>query len=128
MLTVQIIAELHERLARALALIDVQNAALAAQDVEAFDAPTGLLLLLTKQERELLGVLHRIYPRAASLGALLDALPARDHAKDRNEKMVSVLVCRIRDALGIEAVETVRGIGFKLGSELHRALTGKGSD
>lgn len=46
--------------------------------------------------------------------ALIDHLPANDSAHERQDKLVDVHMCRLRKAIGADAIETVWGVGWRL--------------
>lgn len=46
--------------------------------------------------------------------ALLDNLPTFDRAQERGEKLIDVYVCKLRRAIGPDAIETEWGIGWRL--------------
>lgn len=46
--------------------------------------------------------------------ALIDHLPANDDAHDRQDKLVDVHMCKLRKAIGPDAIETVWGVGWRL--------------
>lgn len=118
----EVIADLRARLADAEALIDLQRGQLAAEGVEGFLDPTPLLRDLKTQERALVGILLRAFPTTLCDFAILERLPGRDHAEDRDVTIVRVLACRARKVLGHDAIETVRGCGYRLGSDFRKAL------
>jgi DNA-binding winged helix-turn-helix (wHTH) protein len=62
----------------------------------------------------LLAMLFARAPHAVSSWALLDALPAGDHARDRSDDVVKVHICMIRHALGADAIETIHRRGYCL--------------
>ena len=69
---------------------------------------------LTRGEAALLTRLISAKPRAVDRYALEAAIPARDHAADRNVKIVDVLLCKLRKKLGRQVIETLPGIGWRI--------------
>lgn len=74
----------------------------------------GAAVTLTAQEYRLLQHLMLNPDRAVSRTELTEQLYAQDF--DRDSNTIEVFVARLRRKLGAETVETVRGIGYKLGS------------
>lgn len=118
----EVIADLRAQLADAWALIDLQRGQLAAEGVDGFLAPTPLLRDLTTQQRALIGILLRAYPTTLGEFAILERLPCRDTALDRDVTIVRVLVCTTRKKLNGACIETVRGSGYRLGSDFRKVL------
>lgn len=81
------------------------------------DAPS-----LTPQSRALLGLLFACYPTPVSQWDAINAIPGRDHAEDRQPHLVCVLVCKIRNALGRDAIQSIRGAGYVLAPWLHARI------
>ncbi len=71
---------------------------------------------LTRGEAALLTTLMAARPRPVDRYSLEAAIPARDHAGDRNIKIVDVLLCKLRKKLGPDVIETVSGLGWRIGS------------
>ena len=92
--------------------LDVQRAALAAQGLTLIETPKWARGL-TKQQRELMGVLLKASPRAVDRWDILDCLTPIDHASERDPHLVTRQVARIRSALGPTCIETVSQ-GYRL--------------
>jgi DNA-binding response OmpR family regulator len=103
-------------------IIDVLKSALAAAGVNTIPTHDGWMTGLTRQERALMGVLFARYPHAMPRDTLLDFLPGQDHARERQLQVVDVIVHKVRKKLGVHAVETERGRGFRLGKVFYDAL------
>lgn len=100
-------------------IVDVLKAALAAEGIEV----TGVQPWakgLTQQQRAVVGALLSAYPRVINKYDLLDLMPGFDHVVERGMGSVTVVVCHIRKKLGYDAIECVRGLGFKLGDDFYR--------
>ncbi len=69
---------------------------------------------LTRGEAALLTTLMAARPRPVDRYSLEAAIPARDHASDRNIKIVDVLLCKLRKKLGPDVIETVSGLGWRI--------------
>ena len=100
-------------------LIEVLKGALSAAGMEAVPAYAGWMSGLSPQERALLGVLYAKYPRPVPREVILEFLPGQDHTRERQLQVVDVLVHKLRKKLGVEAVVTERGAGFRLGRLLY---------
>jgi two-component system response regulator QseB len=122
----EIIALQREIIDQQEAIIEVLKAALAAESATPLVVDPEWMGELTPQERALLAALHRHYPNAVDKYDLLDAMPGRDHVEDRQAQMVNVKVCMVRKKLGADAIESVRGVGYRLGRELHARMSGDG--
>jgi hypothetical protein len=103
-------------------LIDVLKGALFAAGTTAAPAPAEWMRGLTSQERALVGLLYACYPRARSTYDLLEGLPGRDHARERQVQIVGSVVHKVRRKLGADAVVTERGLGFRLGERFFETL------
>ncbi len=103
-------------------LIDVLKGALFAAGGVGIPAPAGWMSGLTAQERALVGLLYACYPRALSTYDILEGLPGRDHARERQVHLVSIVVCKVRRKLGADAIVTERGVGFRLSQRFFEAL------
>lgn len=104
-------------------LIDILKGALAAGGIRSQPANAGWLAELTPQERALVGVLFAHFPNAVHRFDIMESLPGHDHVQERQQRMVDVLVCRVRGKLGSEAIVTERGLGFRLGMDVHGRLS-----
>lgn len=103
-------------------IIDVLKSALAAAGVTTVPSHDGWMTGLTRQERALVGVLFARYPHAVPRDTLLDFLPGHDHVRERQLQVVDVIVHKVRKKLGVHAVETERGRGFRLGPSFYDEL------
>jgi DNA-binding response OmpR family regulator len=103
-------------------VIDVLKSALAAAGVTTVPSHDGWMTGLTRQERALVGVLFARYPHAVPRDTLVDFLPGHDHVKERQLQVVDVIVHKVRKKLGVHAIETERGRGFRLGPSFYDAL------
>lgn len=74
----------------------------------------GQAIRLTAQEFKTLACLMRHAGHIVSQTELTEALYAQDF--DRDSNTIEVFVARLRRKLGAEAIETVRGLGYRLGS------------
>lgn len=111
-----------DELRAADAVIDVLKAALAAQGVETVPWPDARLLVLTGQERALVGALFGVFPKGLSDWAVLDLLPSMDRVKERDVRQVQVVVANVRRKLGRTAIERCRSLGIRLGPDLYAEL------
>jgi len=93
--------------------VAVLRARLAMVD-ESFDASLINDHKLNLQQATVMSLLMGAAPRALSRLSIEAALPARDHTKDRQSKLVDVLICKIRKKLGAEAILTVPGLGWRI--------------
>jgi len=119
----RIIAEQRKVIAEQEALIELLKGALAADGRQSeIPAYRPWMETLTPQERALMGAMHRAYPRPLSKETLLDLMPGHDHVEDRCAKLVTVKICHLRRKLGQDAIEHVRGIGYRLSAEQHAAM------
>lgn len=74
----------------------------------------GAAVTLTAQEYRLLHHLMLNPERTVSRTELTEQLYAQDF--DRDSNTIEVFVARLRRKLGAEAIETVRGLGYRLGA------------
>ena len=74
----------------------------------------GAPVKLTSHEFRVLAYLMHHRDRVVSQGELTDHIYARD--RDRDSNTVEVFVARLRRKLGASVIETVRGLGYRLGS------------
>lgn len=88
------------------------------------DARTGTVtrdgreVKLTALERRVLSYLVHHRGRAVSQGELTEHIYAID--ADRDSNTIEVFVARLRRKLGPDVIETVRGLGYRVGSEARR--------
>jgi hypothetical protein len=103
-------------------IIDVLKGALAASGVELGDVWTpdrGL----TPQQSAMLGVLYAAYPRTVSVFSLLESMPSRSGAEDdRMPKLAQVQICHMRKRLGHDAIESLHGVGYRLGDRMYAEM------
>ncbi len=74
----------------------------------------GVAVKLTSHEFRVLSYLMHHRDRVVSQGELTEHIYAQDF--DRDSNTVEVFVARLRRKLGSSIIETVRGIGYRLGS------------
>ena len=74
----------------------------------------GVAVKLTSHEFRVLSYLMHHRDRVVSQGELTEHIYAQDF--DRDSNTVEVFVARLRRKLGASVIETVRGIGYRLGS------------
>lgn len=121
------IAEQRETIRELEALVDLLKGALAAGGRDPEPEFQAWMIGLTPQERALVGALYRAYPRPLSKHALLDLIPGQDHVEDRQPELVAAKVCHLRKKLGADIIESVRGLGYRLGERQHRAMQRRSS-
>jgi len=74
----------------------------------------GVAVKLTSHEFRVLSYLMHHRDRVVSQGELTEHIYAQDF--DRDSNTVEVFVARLRRKLGASLIETVRGLGYRLGS------------
>ena len=74
----------------------------------------GKLVKLTSHELRVLSYLMHQRDRIVSQGELTDHIYAGD--MDRDSNTVEVFVARLRRKLGASSIETVRGLGYRMGA------------
>lgn len=74
----------------------------------------GVPVRLTSHEFRVLSYLMHHRDRVVSQGELTEHIYARD--SDRDSNTVEVFVSRLRRKLGAAVIETVRGLGYRIGS------------
>src|SRR5215471_16230945 len=77
---------------------------------------------LTRQESAMVGALCSAYPRIIDKYDLLEFLPGYDNVEERQVQVVSVTVHHVRRKLGADAIENVRGVGYRLGASVYEKL------
>ena len=91
---------------------------LAFQGIEVLPEDNFSTLGLTMQETSLIEILAQAYPRAVDKYVIEENLLSYDHCRDRDVRIVNVLVCKVRAKLrkriGMELIENVFGRGYKL--------------
>lgn len=118
----QLIEQQREVIAEQDRLIELLKGVLAAADIDPPQAHEPWMKGLTPQECALMGALYRHYPNPIGKYDLLDMLPGQDHARDRQVQLVSLKVHHLRGKLGPEAIESVRGFGYRLGQAQHQTM------
>lgn len=78
---------------------------------------------MTPQQLSLVVALREVYPQPISRWDLLDTLPGYKKCKDRDDKIIAVIVHWVRKHLGQDAIENVRGIGYALTKAGYSAVT-----
>lgn len=74
----------------------------------------GVPVKLTSHEFRVLSYLMHHRDRVVSQGELTEHIYAQDF--DRDSNTVEVFIARLRRKLGAEAIETVRGLGYRMGA------------
>lgn len=69
---------------------------------------------LTPNEARLILALYEARPRPLTRGHLCDLLIHRDHVAGASDRMVDVMVCKIRAKIGADKIETVWGAGLRI--------------
>jgi DNA-binding response OmpR family regulator len=106
-------------------VIAILKGALAAAGGEAAPDYKPCLSGLTPQEQALLGALYRHYPRPVGKYELLELIPGYDHVQERQAQIVNVKVHHVRKKLGEDAIENVRGFGYRLGARQYEVMRGE---
>lgn len=86
------------------------------------DGPPPWALGLTPTHAAAMSVLLDAHPRAVSRYALEEATRVRDHTVERDVRIVDVVVCQLRKHFGSQAIETIRGHGWRLATATATAL------
>lgn len=76
---------------------------------------SGTAVKLTSHEFRVLSYLMHHRGRVVSQGELTEHIYARD--ADRDSNTVEVFIARLRKKLGASLIETVRGLGYRIGAE-----------
>ena len=92
---------------------------LAAQGVEPVAAPPAWARGLTANDVALMMMLLKAHPRVVRFWDLEEHLPKRDHVRDRTEGVIRTHVHRVRAVLGRDAIERVRGLGYRCSDAFH---------
>jgi DNA-binding response OmpR family regulator len=103
-------------------IIAILKGALAAAGGEAVPAYRPWMAGLTPQEQALLGALYSHYPNPVGKYELLELIPGYDHVQERQSQLVNVKVHHLRKKLGADAIENVRGRGYRLGEQQYEAM------
>jgi hypothetical protein len=109
-------------------IIAILKGALAAAGGEAVPTYRPWMGGLTPQEQALLGALYRHYPNPVGKYELLELIPGYDHVQERQAQLVSVKVHHLRKKLGGDAIENVRGLGYRLGQRQYEAMREEASE
>lgn len=80
--------------------------------IKAHDLRHGLKL--TKGLSEILWLLYTSNGRNVTVEAMDDLTTGRNGIKRQGLKVFQVQICRLRELLGAESIETVQGIGYRL--------------
>jgi len=108
------VAALEAEVARKDALIALLSLRLEAEGGEVAEVELMVRHRLTRGEASLLLALLAARPRAIDRYNLEAAIPSRDHARDRDVRIVDVLLCRLRRKIGREVIETIPGRGWRI--------------
>lgn len=113
----EILARLRALLRRAggQAAPELRHGAVALDPRLARVTRDGVPVRLTSHEFRVLSYLMHHRGRVVSQAELTDHIYAQDYARDSNT--VEVFVARLRRKLGTAVIETVRGLGYRLGDE-----------
>ena len=103
-------------------IIAILKGALAAAGGEEVPEYKPWMVSLTPQEQALLGALYRHYPRPVGKYELMELIPVYDHVQERQAQIVSVKVHHVRKKLGDDAIENVRGFGYRLSARQYEAM------
>ena len=116
--------QIEELLARLRALIrraggraapELRSGALALDPRAARVTVDGVAVKLTSHEFRVLAYLMHQQGRVVSQTELTEHIYARD--ADRDSNTVEVFIARLRRKLGPSFIETVRGLGYRIGTE-----------
>jgi DNA-binding response OmpR family regulator len=108
------VAALEAELARKDALLAPLRLRLEPSDAELAEVELMVRHRLTRGESAVLTALLAARPRSLDRYSLDAAVPARDHARDRDVRIVDVLICRLRKKLGPGVIETTPGWGWRI--------------
>ena len=101
-----------------VAALEAENARLRARlelaGIDVTDAPPWLAALTPAQRR----IMYALYVASPFEVDRWDLLLAMGGARDTGLKTLTVQICLIRDRLGPEAIETIPGVGYRLGAAL----------
>lgn len=71
-------------------------------------------LRLTKAQAEIMWLLYTSNGRNVTIEAMDELTPGRHGIRRQSTKVFQVQVCRLRELMGSEAIETVPGVGYRL--------------
>jgi len=118
----ELLAFLKREVADLTAYCATLKGALSAAGMTSTPARHPMLAKLKPQEAALVGILFSAYPRVLHRYDILEALPGRDMVEERVASLVGCKVAHVRKTLGHDAIENVRGEGYRLGAAFHREL------
>jgi DNA-binding response OmpR family regulator len=122
------LAHLRREIADLEAYCATLKGALAAAGVASTPMRHPLLAKLKPQEAALVGILFAAYPRIMHRYDILEALPGRDTAEERVASLVPCKVAHVRKVLGHDAIENLRGEGYRLSPALYAQLSANNED
>lgn len=112
------IGQVLTELDRSQRMVGVLQARLALAVIDAADELPSWSVNLTAQETALVAILGEVWPKGLSKLAIEDNLPWQDHVEERSPEAVRHVVWRVRCKLGVGAIETIHGRGFRCGEAL----------
>lgn len=118
----EIIALQKQVIAEQEGIIEILKGALAAAGAPSPEAHRPWMVGLTPQECAMMGALFHRYPKPIGNYELMELMPGRDHVVDRQAQVVTVKVHHLRRKLGADAIENVRGMGYRLGQLQHARM------
>ncbi|CAN7223375.1 helix-turn-helix domain-containing protein [Phenylobacterium sp. LjRoot225] len=122
----ELLAYLKREVADLTAYCATLKEALCAAGLPFTPARHPLLAKLKPQEAALVGILFSAYPNVLHRYDILEALPGRDQVDERVASLVGCKVAHVRKVLGPDAIENVRGEGYRLGAAFHAELAATG--
>lgn len=122
----ELVAYLKRELADLNAYCATLKGALCAAGLPFTPARHPLLARLKPQEAALVGILFSAYPNFLHRYDILEALPGRDQVEERVSSLVGCKVAHVRKILGRDAIESVRGEGYRLGAAFYGELAATG--
>ena len=103
---------------------ELLEARLELAGIDLADLPPWLARLTPSQRR----IMYALYVADPFEVDRWDLLIAMDSARDAALGTLQVQIVRIRDALGTECIETVPGVGYRLGAALRKLPRSRGDD
>jgi DNA-binding response OmpR family regulator len=122
----ELLAFLKREVADLNAYCATLKGALSAAGLTSTPARHPMLVKLKPQEAALVGILFSAYPRVLHRYDILEALPGRDQVEERVASLVGCKVAHVRKVLGHDAIENVRGEGYRLGAAFYGELAASG--